>query len=194
MTDQGWLDALEQWAVDPETWDTEKLGSPLDQPNNRIPPDVAARFNDRLRKREERRRDREAAAARQAEADQRLRDRLIAATHGGFTAGPKLDDLSAIKAALALGIALDNICRSVRSMTDKRIFPGNEPVVTWSEKRIILKIAQDYAKHTLVPSMVAAMEAAGTAPGKPANASEPSPATPRARDTGGHAGGGPATV
>src|SRR5262249_13967862 len=41
----------------------------------------------------------------------------------------------------------------------------------------ILKIAQDYARHVLVPSMVAAMEAAGTAPAKAASASEASPAT-----------------
>jgi len=29
-----WLDALERWAVDPSTWDVEKLGPPLNQPNH----------------------------------------------------------------------------------------------------------------------------------------------------------------
>src|SRR5260370_15159881 len=72
-----WFEALERWAVDPSSWDTEKLGPPLDQPNHRIPRDIAMRFSERLRKRLERQRDREAAAARQAEADRQLRNTFV---------------------------------------------------------------------------------------------------------------------
>jgi hypothetical protein len=91
------------------------------------------RFNDRLRKREERRRDREAALARQAAANAELRAKLIAATHGNFTPGPALDDVSPIRAALEL-VPLDSILQSIRMKTDRRIpkdFGGDLPTLVF---------------------------------------------------------------
>jgi hypothetical protein len=136
------------------------------------------RFVDRLRKREERRRDREAAAAKQAEADRQLRDQLIAATHGNFMPGPGLDDVSPIRAALALGVPLDCILGAIRSKCDRRIYPPNEPAVSWRERRIVKKIAEAYCRSVIVPSMVTAMESAGVqkAPKKAAETPEASSA------------------
>jgi hypothetical protein len=83
MTNQAWLDVLEAFFVDPTSWDAEKLGAPPDQPANRIPWGVKLQFNERLRKREERAKERKAA-------DAALRDQLIAATGGNYTPGAAL--------------------------------------------------------------------------------------------------------
>jgi hypothetical protein len=167
--------ALEDWALDPSSWDVEKLGPPPDDADSRISLDIRTRFFDRVRKREQRRRDAEAAAAKQAAADRELRDKLIAATHGNFQPGPGLDDLGAIKAALEL-VPLDSIVQSIRSKTDRRIYPPNEPATSWREPRLLKKIAEDYCRFNIVPSMVKAWSEAGKAPGKPAGASGVSPA------------------
>jgi len=77
-----WFSALERWAVDPASWNVEEFGPTPDQVDNRIPSAVKMRFNDRIRKRHERRKETEAAAAKRAAADVELRDKLIAATRG----------------------------------------------------------------------------------------------------------------
>jgi hypothetical protein len=92
-----WSDALEAWLLDPSTWDVDELGPPLDRPDHRIPRDIATRFADRLRKREERRRDRGAAAARQAEADRVLRDQLLAACNGNYSRDLPTADLAPVR-------------------------------------------------------------------------------------------------
>jgi len=73
-----WLAALEAWALDPSSWDADRLGPPLNQADNQIPVAIKLRFNDRVRKREARRRDAETATAKRAADDRELRDKLIA--------------------------------------------------------------------------------------------------------------------
>jgi hypothetical protein len=164
-----WFSALEAWVVERSSWDVEKLGPPPDQPNN-IPQDIKLRFNDRRRKREERRKEAEAAAARRAAADHELRDKLLAATGGNVIRGPGIEDVTPIKLALEL-VPLDRVLSSIRSKTHKKLFPGNEPAKSWGERRLLKAIAEDYCGSEIVPSMIAAWEAAGKAPATKAQSS-----------------------
>src|SRR5262249_13943125 len=109
---QLWFKALERWATDPSSW-PEELGPRPNDPGNRIPADIRQRFTDRIRERQQRARDAEAVAARQAAADRELRDKLMAATHGNFMPGPGLEDVSPIRAAMELG-PLDRILSAIR--------------------------------------------------------------------------------
>jgi hypothetical protein len=133
MTGQEWLAALEAWLVD----------------GHRIPTDIATRFEDRLRKREERRRDAEAAATRQAAADAELLAKLKDATGGNFTPGPGIEDVSPIRMALQL-VPIDSILTSIRFKTDKKLYPGNEPATTWRAERLLKGVAT-----TSVPQIAA---------------------------------------
>jgi hypothetical protein len=133
---------------------------------------------DRVRKRLERQRDREAALARQAEADQRLRNELLNACRGNYAPRLVADDLAPIKAALALGVGLDVILGAVRNKVDRLLCPTNEAAASWMEKRLLEAIAQRYCRYVIIPSMLSAMEAAGKTPQKPAEASEAAPAVP----------------
>jgi hypothetical protein len=160
MTDQDWLAALETWSID-RSWDTE-LGPPPDQPNN-IPADIKVRFNDRLRKRAERRREAEVTAAKRTAADAELRDKLIAATGGNVIRGPAIDDVTPIKLALEL-VSVDRVLSAVRNKTDKRMFPGNEPATSWREQRLLLEIAENYCRTEIVPRLVDAWSKAGKTP------------------------------
>jgi len=189
-TDDEWLDALERWAVD-RSWDTEKLGPPLDQADTRVPPSIKLKFSDRLRKRHERRREAEAARARQSEADRELRGKLIEACHGGCTAGPALNDVRMIRAAMEL-VPLNLILRAIRYQTDPKCFPQNEPARSWGEERLLKAVAELYCRCDLIPRLVSAWGAAGKAPGKPADAPDTSPAVsapPEQESSGGSADG-----
>jgi hypothetical protein len=167
-TDEEWIARIEAWQVNPASWNIEEDGPPPNDTNHRIPLDVVGRFKDRLRKREERRRDAEAAAARQAAADAELRDQLLAATGGNFTPGPSLDDVSPIRVAMEL-VPLDSVLTSIRCKTDRKLYPKNEPATSWGDERLLKAIAEDYCRFFIVPSLVSAW-AAAKAPGKRAAA------------------------
>ncbi len=147
--------------VERSSWDVEKLGPPPDQPNN-IPSEVKVRFNDRVRKRAERRREADAAAAKRTTADAELRDKLIAATGGNVIRGPGIEDVAPIKLALEV-VPLDRILSSVRNKTDRRMYPGNEPATSWREPRLLKEIAESYCRTDIVPRLVDAWSKAGRA-------------------------------
>ena len=169
-----WYSALDAWALDPAGWPAE-LGPPPGAADRRIPWQIEARWADRQRKRQQRARDAQAAAAKRAEADRELRDRLIAATQGGYTNGPSLDDVRPIRAALEL-VPLDRILSAIRYQCDRKMLPSNAPAVSWREERLLRQIATDWCRRDVIPNLVKMWSAAGTAPAKPARASEALPA------------------
>jgi hypothetical protein len=163
--EQVWLAAFEAWVVSPDSWNREKLGPRPNEPGRRIPADIVTRGVDRSRKRQERRQEAEAAAAKRSAADAELRDKLIAATDGNVIRGPALDDVAPIKLALEL-VPLERILSAIRSKVDKKMFPGNEPATSWREDRLLREIADSYFRSIIQPRLVAAWAAARTAPAK----------------------------
>jgi hypothetical protein len=152
-TTEEWFVALEAWDADPSSWNVERDGPPPGTPDHRIPWDIAMRFADRLRKRDERRRDREAAMAKQAAADAELRNKLIAVTGGNVIRSAALNDVSAINAALEL-VPLDCVLSAIRYKTDKKLYPPNEPATSWREPRLLKAIAEQYCRTVVVPSLL----------------------------------------
>jgi hypothetical protein len=173
----------------------------IDQSDHRVPPDIEVLFTARLRKRAERRRDAEAAAAKRAAADAELLAKLKDATGGNYTLGPGIEDLGSIKMALEI-VGLDDVLSAIRHRTDLKCCPKNEPATSWGDERLLKAIAEYYCRYSIVPSLVSAwgaakvpgkraaapaaedvstMDTPETSLGKPADASEASPAsaTPR---------------
>jgi hypothetical protein len=158
-TDEQWFAWLDAWQSGGK-W--EGPGNPPNQSGCLVPSDIKLRFNDRLRKRAARRQEAEAAAAKRTAADAELRNRLLAACNGNFSPGAGLDDLSPIKLALEL-VPLDHVLFAIRAKIDKRCFPGNAPLTSWSEQRLLREIAESYCRD-IVPNLVAAWSKAGQAP------------------------------
>jgi hypothetical protein len=184
-----WFVALEAWVVDRASWDVEKLGPPADARDHRIPPDIATRFADRLRKREERCRDREAALARQAEADAALHAKLIAGCFGNVMTGPGINDLAPIKAMLADGVTLEHVLIGLKRVTDRRLDPRAPPIASWREPRFLESVARSVLIGGLLPQLMATWAAAGTAPAKVVDRAEASPGTPGPCTAGKRTGG-----
>jgi hypothetical protein len=176
----------EQWFAWLDAWKAggkwEGPGNPPDQSGCLVPVDIIAKHNDRVRKREQRRRDAEAAAARQAEADRELRHKLIAATAGNFVPGPALDDVTPIRSAMET-VSLGRILQAIRNKTDRLLYPKNEPAKSWRDPRLLEAIAKDFCRLDVLPRLVATWSAAGKAP-QAAGASEASPAVPAPTNQG----------
>ena len=68
-TDQQWFSWIEEWKA---SGVRKGLGNPPDQSGHLVPMDVIFKYGERVRKREQRRKDAEAAAAKQAAADAEL--------------------------------------------------------------------------------------------------------------------------
>jgi hypothetical protein len=175
-TDGEWLAALEAYLVDPKSWDEKTFGPSPDAPFHRVPRDIAVRFIDRLRKRKEREREREAAAARQAEPDRQLRDKLIAGCYGNFVPGPGLDNVAPIRAILQ-DVPLEHVLIGLMRTVDRRLDPQMAPIASWRDERFLREVAREALLEGLLPQLVATWAAAGTAPGKLADASQASAGT-----------------
>jgi|GEM_PF-2764794 hypothetical protein len=158
ISDDRWLAWLADWRATGK-WDAP--GNPPGHSGCAVPPGVIAKHNDAVRKRQERQRERDAAAAKRSAADRELRDRLIAATGGNIVRGPGLEDVAPIKLALEV-VPLERILSSIRYKTDRKLYPRNEPATSWGERRLLKAIAEDYCSSVIVPSLVAAWEAAGS--------------------------------
>jgi hypothetical protein len=178
-TDEEWIARIEAWRVNPASWDIEENGPPPNDPNHRIPLDVVGRFKDRQAREAKEREKREAAAARQAAADAELCDKLLSVTGGNFMSGANvhgLDDMSPVRAMLQI-VPIEHVLIGLKRSVDRRIDPQAAPIASWREERFLRAVARSYALDVLVPSMIAAWEAAGRAP-KKAAAPENAPTVP----------------
>jgi hypothetical protein len=175
-SDEEWIARIEAWQVNPASWNVEQDGPPPNDPNHRIPLDVLGRFKDRVRKRDGRRRDAEAAAAQQGAADRELRDKLLAATAGNYSPGPGIDDVGPLKLILEL-VPFDVVYRVVCRKVSKLCYPGNAPLKSWGDRDLLNAIAAEYCEDVIVPSLVAGWAAAETAPAKTVERAEALPAS-----------------
>jgi hypothetical protein len=171
-SNEEWVARIEAWQVNPASWNIEEDGPLPNDPNHRIPLDVAGRFKDRQAREAKEREKREAAAARRAAADAELRNQLLAACNGNFQPGPGLDDMSPVRAILEL-VPVDYILYAIRQKVDKRCFPGNPPLASWRDPKFLRAVADNYCGGVVIPNMVAAWEAAGKAPATKAHGSSP---------------------
>ena len=154
-----WFAWLDEWRAS-DQW--KGPGNPPGQAGCLVPMDIISKFNDRVRKREQRRKEADEAAAKRAAADAELRARLLATCNGNYLPGPGLDDMTPIKAILEL-VPVDYILYAIRQKVDKRCFPGNPPLASWRDPKFLRAVADNYCGGVVIPSMVAAWEAAGKA-------------------------------
>jgi hypothetical protein len=170
-----WFDALDAWINDPETWDRERFGPRPNEPGCRIPAGVVAKGVDRNRKRVARRKEAEAAQARQAAVDAELRTTLLAACNGNYSASLQADDLAPIREVSKV-LALDRLLVVIRQKVDKRCFPGNPPLVSWRDPSFLRAVAEDFCRSFAVPGLVREWRNAGRTPATTTRASSLPPA------------------
>jgi hypothetical protein len=87
---------------------------------------------------------------------------LLTAAHGNYILGPGLNDMAPVRAILET-VPLDDLLYVIRGKVDKRCYPSNPPLTSWREKRFLKAVAEGFCRAVLVPNMVVAWSAAGSA-------------------------------
>jgi hypothetical protein len=168
-TNDEWIARILAWQADPVSWKIEVDGPPPNNPYHRIPQDVVGQFKDRQKREREKaaKQDAEAAAARQAAADRQLRDQLLAAANGNFQPNsPDLDDMTCIREVLKT-VPLDRVLMVIRQKVDRRSFPGNPRLVSWSEPAFLKAVAENFCRALMIPGLIKEWSVAGKSPGSP---------------------------
>jgi hypothetical protein len=158
-TNDEWIARIEAWQANPATWNEED-GPPPNDPNHRIPLDVVGRFKDR-----QAREAKEAAASKQEAADAALRDQqeaedfklldaLLTACNGNYSRTAALADPRPIHVILASGVPVEDIITTIRCKVDRRSYPKNQTIGSWSEPWFLKAVAEQYARWVLVPRLV----------------------------------------
>ena len=137
-TIEKWMAWLWHWY---EGGDWQGPGNPPGQPGCVVPLDVSLRFQAA----------RNVRAQREAE-DAALLDKLLTAANGNYHRTAALADLRPIRVMLASGIDLDRIETVVRAKHDKRSFPRNPPLTSWSD--LFKPVAELHARFVLAPRIV----------------------------------------
>jgi hypothetical protein len=165
LTEDEWFEALDAWYADPSSWDVGKFGPP---DGSKVPFDIMRRWRDRIRKRQERQAEAAARAARQREADAKIRDELLTAAHSNYILGPGLTDMAPVRAILET-VPLDDLLITIRGKYDRRLRPSSPPLISWRDQTLLTAVAEMLCRR-LAKCMVATWSAAGRAPQTPADA------------------------
>jgi hypothetical protein len=84
--------------------------------------------------------------------DLALLERLLEATGGNIVKSDALADIRPIHLMLASEIPLDRIISVIKCKHDRRCFPGNPPLTSWSD--LFKPVAEDHARFVLARRMV----------------------------------------
>ena len=171
-TAEAWLAALDAYFTAPSSWPVEKLGPPPGARDNVILVDIRLRFNERVRKREQRRKEAEAALARQAAADAELRNQLLAACNGNYSASLQVDDLAPVREVLKV-LPLHRVVMVVRQKVDRRCYPANPPLSSWRDQSFLRALAEEFCRAFAIPGLVREWGNAGKAPAPKTQSSPP---------------------
>ncbi len=79
-----------------------------------------------------------------------LEQLLLAANHN-VVPGEGIQDVGPVKAMLESGIEFDRVLYALRCKVDRRVYPGNRGLTSWSEHRFVLAVAATYGQRVMVP-------------------------------------------
>src|SRR5712672_2190961 len=174
-TYEDWMTLMEAWYANPATWDVATLGPAPGQPGCLVPMQASMMFARRLERREK-----------QEAEDFKLLDQLLTACHGNYHRTAALADPRPIHVILNSGVPIEDIISTIRYKVDRRNYPKNQTIGSWSEPWFLKAVSEQYARRVLAPRWVKRWqsrlagppmaEAAKTAQQKAVDASEPSPA------------------
>ena len=171
-TYEEWMSLMDAWLANPANWDVATLGPAPGQPGTLVPVQATIMFNRRLERREK-----------QEAEDFKLLDQLLTACHGNYSRTAALADPRPIHVILNSGVPIEDIISTIRYKVDRRNYPKNQTIGSWSEPWFLKAVSEQYARRVLAPRWVKRWqsrfagppmaEAAKTAQQKAVDASEP---------------------
>jgi hypothetical protein len=75
----------------------------------------------------------------------------MSATNDNVVPGPGIKDVGPVKAMLEIGIELDDVLYTLKSKVDRRAYPQNRALVSWSERWFVMAVAETYGRRVMLP-------------------------------------------
>jgi hypothetical protein len=94
-------------------------------------------------------------------ADAELLEQLLLAANHNVAPGEGIEDVGPVKVMLECGIELDDVLYTLRCKVDRRAYPKNRALASWSEHRFVLAVAATYGQRVMVPVIKEKLKALG---------------------------------
>jgi hypothetical protein len=89
-----------------------------------------------------------------------LEQLLLAANHN-VVPGEGIEDVGPVKVMLESGIKLDDVLYTLKGKVDRRAYPKNRALASWSEHGFVLAVAATYGQRVMVPVIKEKLKALG---------------------------------
>jgi len=93
--------------------------------------------------------------------DAELLEQLLLAANHNVVPGEAIEDVGPVKVMLEGGIKLDDVLYTLRCDVDRRAYPGNRALVSWSEERFVRAVAEAYGRRVMFPVLAKKLKARG---------------------------------
>ena len=83
--------------------------------------------------------------------DAGLLEQLLLAANHNVVPGEGIEDVRPVKAMLENGIELDDVLFTLKSHIDRRAYPKNRALASWSEQWFVRAVAEEYGSRVMFP-------------------------------------------
>jgi hypothetical protein len=93
--------------------------------------------------------------------DAELREQLLLAANRNVVPGEGIEDVGPVRVMLESGIKLDDVLCTLSCEVDRRAYPKNKALASWSEHRFVMAVAEQYGLRVMLPVIKEKLKARG---------------------------------
>ena len=75
--------------------------------------------------------------------------------------GEGIEDVGPERVMLESGIEFDDLFYTLRCKVDRRVYPGNRALTSWSEQRFVREVAEQYGRRVMLPVLTEKLKVRG---------------------------------
>jgi len=93
--------------------------------------------------------------------DAELLEQLLLAANHNVVPGEDIEDVDPVRVMLESGIKLDDVLYTLKCKVDRRAYPGNKALASWSERWFVMAVAEEYGSRVMLPVIKEKLKARG---------------------------------
>jgi len=93
--------------------------------------------------------------------DAELLEQLLLAANHNVVPGEDIEDVGPVRVMLESGIKLDDVLYTLKCKVDRRAYPGNKALASWSERWFVMAVAEEYGSRVMLPVIKEKLKARG---------------------------------
>jgi len=83
--------------------------------------------------------------------DAELLEQLLMAANHNVVPGEGIEDVGPVRVMLESGIEFDDVLYTLKSQVDRRAYPGNRELASWSERWFVMAVTEAYGRRVMPP-------------------------------------------